>query len=106
MDNLTPLYPGSMFRYGTSGTIQFPQFEFITDNTKDGDMTKTPRNFYQFLIVGKDDAIDMQMMIAETEQEARDTIVQEHLGEGVKAKEVEIKLLRTEALKPRVSKDG
>ena len=72
---------------------------------KEDDM-KTPRSFFQFLIVYNDDTFDVHGVIAETELDGRDTIVQDRLLKGVKAKDVEIKLLNSVQLKPRVAKDG
>lgn len=69
------------------------------------DVTKTPRNLYFFAIVDDKDQIDLQSLVAENEQVARDTIVQDNLR-GKKAKDVEIKLLRADTLKPRVTKDA
>lgn len=70
------------------------------------DMTKTPRNAYKFWVVDKDDYVTEHFQVAETEQEARDALVESLVGKGFTMKGVEIKLVRIEALKPKVAKDG
>lgn len=66
-----------------------------------GEDVKTPRNYYQFLLVYPDDEMDVQQVIAESEQVARDIIVQERLKDGARAKDVEIKVVQTIGLKPK-----
>lgn len=120
---LTPMATNMYTVYGTSTNTDYPGYRWDPagmgwvdasqqwslqtvkiEKQEKSKMAKTDRNAYQFWIVDKDDQIDVQMIVAESDQEARDMIVQ-GLPEGVKAKDVEIRLVRTEALKPKVIKD-
>lgn len=99
-------------RYGL--TFRSPDYYYRFDDYPNWAITikepetvaKTARSYYQFLLVFKDDTFDIQGLIAEDEQSARDTLIQDLLPDGVKVKDVEIVKLHAVALKPKVTKDG
>jgi hypothetical protein len=103
--------PQSSYRYANDWGWK----TFTTDTTnltigakQETDMAKsTPRTLYQVAIVNKkDDAIDIQVLVAESQQDARDEILRnpEVLPAGAKAKDYDIVFLAERSLSPRVEK--
>jgi hypothetical protein len=70
----------------------------------DDDMAKTtPRNLYTVAVVAyATDAVDIKYLVAENEAEVTFTVTR-GLPDDAKASDYEIKILRTDALKPKVS---